>query len=339
MKELTAAKKLTDIMPFNEVYYKDCFYNCLFSIVKYFQGEVMRFFLNDIILYRHSPYCWLQADVDYVLIQPVTRLLNDMSIELVECKEYGNIVYGIREALSNGMPVIVKVDCFYEPMRPDLFGTEHLDHNLLVYGYDDSMQTFNIFEHKNKNSLRYKPETISYACIQEASDGYYRHFGHLKEPAYIKFCKSACREEKNKHPLEAYVSRYAARYLENRAEVIKSMEHLLSMKNNLVDTMQNRELLEQHADEILESLMEIIAAKKLEQYRINSFFKNKELEDTIQDIVNGWTFVRLSILSYKYSGEYIDEKLSNAISVMEKLCGDERKMIDLLIDSSYKAMA
>lgn len=336
MKELVDSKKLTGIMPFNEVFYRDCFYSSLFSVLKYFNCDILGFFLNDLIMYKASPGKWLRADIEYIPIQSVKELLEDLNVDCVDCMECKNIIDAIQESLNDSMPIIVKVDCFYEPIRKDLYWIEHLDHNLLVYGYNNSEETFNILEHNNRNSLRYKYETISYSSMQEASDGYRKHFGYLMEPMYMKFYKSSQITGKKIYRQEYYLSRYITRYLEKRVEIMESMDYLLNLKDRLVMTLQNQNLLEQYADELLDFVTVIITAKKIEQYRIANIFRDEKLQNIMKSIVNDWTFVRLSIFNYKYSGENIYEKLSSAVTILDRLYLQEKKFASMLFETGNR---
>ncbi len=329
MNKSVNSKKLNRIEPFNDVFYKDCFYGSLFSVLKFFNHKIDSFILNDLILYKTSSDTWLQTEIEYISGQSVKQLLNELGINCCECMKCNNIIDDILVSLNDNMPIIVKVDCYYESIRKDLYNLVHLDHGLLVYGYDNLTSTFNILEHKNKNSLRYKHEIISYTDIKKASDGYKQHYGYLKAPVYIKFYKYDNTPVKKNYNKNYYLLRYINMYLENRTLILESMNNYFILVDRLIKIIKDQNLLKKYVDEILEIITEIITAKKIKQYRFYHYVGNEELLTIIKGIINDWTFVRLSIFNFKYFGQNIDRKLQSAVSILKQIYTQEKKIVDL----------
>ena len=70
-----------------------------------------------------------------------------------EVKRYcEDILHEILKALRSQRPVIIRVDCYYESLRKDMYLRTHWPHSLLIYGFDLEQQMFHVIEHDHRKT-------------------------------------------------------------------------------------------------------------------------------------------------------------------------------------------
>lgn len=319
-------KIIKDIIPFNDFFYKDCYYNSLFSILHHYKCDIIDFLINEIALYARSEDNVLQGVVTYHSILTLKEILKKNNILVFEGYGHEGIVGKIRESIDNGMPIIIKVDCYNESIREELYHKGHLDHSLLIYGYNDIERKFCIIEHSDKNNLNYSYKLISYDDTVEANKGYLEYYGNLGEPLYMQFCRIADEEKSPAAGSRNRFAAYAANYLSYRREVMEGLKSLVVISSNIIRALRYTGFLSEHIDEILQLINEIINAKKIDKYRLNYFFTDDKILDTIDTIVSDWLYIRLSILNFKYSGNCIHDKFNASISKLEDMYCREKEL-------------
>ena len=119
---------IEDIIPFNEVFYKECFYNSLFPVITYFKGDIGYFFANDIILYKYDDNSQkaIKFEVEYLSVQDENSVLDACGVGFQAREQVDDVVKEVKKSIINGKPVIVWVDCFYESIRMDTYKKQHL---------------------------------------------------------------------------------------------------------------------------------------------------------------------------------------------------------------------
>lgn len=144
---------LPNIEPFNDLYYRNCFYNSLFPVIRHFGRSILPFMLNDLIVYGQPGSGSRPYGIDYVSVLPLDELFHLQGLHVTMRHDHELILSETVEALRAGKPVIAWVDSYYEPIRKDTYGKRHVDHTLLVFGYDDQLRKFHIMEHDRQENL------------------------------------------------------------------------------------------------------------------------------------------------------------------------------------------
>lgn len=138
--------KLDGVVPFNEFFFRSCYYHQLIAGLS----------------------C-LGIERDAVLLNAFTLIRDDFSTEnewfldekkLEKAVGYRNKKCNINKrklirCIDKGRPVIVGVDCYYAESREDTYKKQHAPHFVLVYGYDLEHGEVNVVDHRFLNSLGY----------------------------------------------------------------------------------------------------------------------------------------------------------------------------------------
>ncbi|MDD2262501.1 MAG: hypothetical protein PHV04_08530 [Clostridia bacterium] len=122
-----------NMVMFNDVYYKTCFYNPFFTLVNHLNENThIAMIAEDIFFYDNR--------TDY---RGLTLCVNCMSIDLDEiCLRYGilleriedNVYFKVKEAISNNKSAIIKVDQYYLPFS-SIFKKQHSEHYIAVCSF------------------------------------------------------------------------------------------------------------------------------------------------------------------------------------------------------------
>lgn len=333
-------KVIQGIEPFNEVFYKNCFYNSAFPVAKYYNKSVIPFLVNDILTYeRKQGKGELMLGADYYACRPVEEILEASGLTAQIKTRCEDIVSDLIYSISNGNPVITGVDCFYESIRNDMYMKNHWPHTLLVYGYDLANKTFNIIEHKFRDNLAYEKMTISFADIVNASNGYVENFPDHSSNflTYEITCAEQTDASQKKDSTLSYADTFAKNFRDHETVIAQSFGHLDRFIEAFSMIPQDSALLEENAGEMLSNMNEIINAKIVEKYKIESVFSaDSKIAALINEIIDKWTYIRGVIAKYVYSSVYKQKPLLTSVERLR----DIRRLEDELYQAilSYNGL-
>jgi hypothetical protein len=322
---------LQGIEPFNEIFYKNCFYNSAFPIIKHYGRSIIPLLSNDILVYINKSGKEKAAlGVEYHSGRPVEELLIDSGLSFKTKTNYDDIVNALICSISLGRPVIIWVDCFYESIRADMYMKTHWDHTLLVYGYNLTNKTFNIIEHKHKDNLSYEKMTIGFDDMVHSSKGYFDNFANQSETAlsYEFACNGGIDySEIDKNGDHSNKTVYVENIKNNKSIILQSFDHLNRFIEAFSVISQDNTLLEIYAEELLNNLNEIINAKRVEKYKIENLFAlESETLGIINEIIDRWTFMRGVIAKYVYSNIYKKEALLTCVEKLQNISKLEEEL-------------
>jgi hypothetical protein len=335
---------LENIEPFNDVLYKNCFYNAYFPVVHHYGRTIMPFLANDIIVYGYNKNeKGIKLNREFVHCEDLEQLSAGIGMyfdKKVECEDPMN---DIIDAITCGRPVIVSIDSFYEPFRSDTYRKMHWPHSILIYGYDDDEQVFHIMEHKNRENLAYEKRTIDYLDLVNAYYGYKANFDHIditnidisQDFRDMKHGEGhatffACyAENKGVMDIEKEKSKYSSLFARNislKKDVINNgLDGLILFMDDFKGYVQEEQCLSKVAEELANTLNTVINAKLLEKYRIGILLDNDpELLSIIDAIIDYWGEIRAAVVKYIYSSKYKQQTFINAIETMQKMIELER---------------
>jgi len=159
------------VVPFQELFYYNCFHSALFAVVEANNGDYRRFIVNGI------PHLVLQYQGQdsrllyrFSFIEDYSKLLLENGLECVVMQEGESIIDFTRNALQNGMPVILNVDGYGLPYRKDLYHQQYWPHSLLVVGYNKLTDTFRIVDQPSLDNVAFRFYSIDRCSLQTASD-------------------------------------------------------------------------------------------------------------------------------------------------------------------------
>ncbi|MFF2888662.1 beta-ketoacyl synthase N-terminal-like domain-containing protein [Paenibacillus sp. NPDC057967] len=308
---------LPHMEPFNELYYRNCFYNSLFPAVRHFGRSIMPFLLNDLIVFSRPGSSRRPFGIDYVSVLPLDELFILQGLHVVMQHDHQHILSETIESLRAGKPVIVWVDSYYEPIRKDTYGKRHVDHTLLIFGFDDELRQFHIIEHDRQENLSYAARTIEYEDLVRSSLGFAENFRDgLNRPSH--YMLGRVQPAGSTDFVDAESENFFARsQLEGRERLEDSQRVLAEMAEWAGGIVSTEESFHREAESLVELLNEVMNAKQVERYRLTQTFgESDELSQAFTSIVSSWETVRKSAARYMYMRKY---EVAAAQAIADKL--------------------
>lgn len=321
-------EKILNAHPFNDILYKGCLYNSLFSLLQYNNIDIYRYMTEDVIVYKYQEESGL-IDTEFIENKSLQEMLQEDHIQFITKKFCEDITQEIVHAIDLGNPVIISCDPYYNPGRTDAYQKLHFNHSILVNGYNRRKRIFYILEHKHWENLNYEQNIIPFdvleLCYKKGSDNYNNPFTFLKilEGSSISVDKRCLQQ--------------------NLLNCVKKYEHVVReginlLRNFIVDyskIVRKKDLLNHRMDAYISSFNSIINSKQAEKYRIKYLFgEMSTLWNSIKSITDSYTIVRTYLVRYAFSGIYREDDFNKSIVELEKILEEESKY--LVIVQSYQ---
>lgn len=325
---------LSHIEPFNDLYYRNCFYNSFFPVVKHFGGSILPYLVNDLLLYQRSDTEGTQGyELRYEEVEPQDKLFQQMNLSVHTQYAFGEIKNVLVESISRGDPVIVWVDCYEIPFRNDAYLKQHIDHTLLVYGFDERSQMFHIIEHDRRENLSYKPCLIAFDDLARACKAYETHYQQLEHRAayyVIHHHQDAPYWEPTLHELK---QRFECHLAANRLRLQESMTVLQQFAAWFIEASSNEESMKQHVESIIEMLNQILNAKQVEGYRLTALYgEEASLLTAHRECFEHWDTIRKGIVRFFYAPIYQKDRIEAIHARWERLIAAEQQFLSQLFN-------
>lgn len=323
-------KILEGIEPFNEIYYQNCFYNSAFPVLRHYKKSELSFLTNDIIVYHYDEdKKALGLGTNYIPFQTIEHIVDLEGISVNTQIDSDNIILDIITSIRKERPVIIWVDCFYESIRKDMYLKEHWPHTLLIYGYDESRQIFNIIEHKDRDNLSYDRYTISYADIIKCYKGYLNYFQKCEAiPTYYEFSlkEEVPFGESSDKVINNYFEVYKSNMMNKKDLVLDGLSMLKKFTNDFEVVALNETMLKDISGDLLGKFNNIINTKMVERYRNQVVLVDQpDLLSIFEDIVDNWNSIRATIARLFYSSDYRLKSIETLLKKLEAICQLEEK--------------
>lgn len=308
---------INDIEPFNEIYFKGCFYNAFFPICLRLGIPIDFFLFNDLILYDEN----LSTGIEYKSEKTINDLIIELGIEVSTKYDPNNLVKELRYYISKDIPVILCIDCFYESIRIDTYQVMHWPHNLLFVGFDDMNEVFYVIEHHYRDGLTYQRRELSYKEVKAAHAGFIDYFSNLEDvPLFMAVNNGVKIESKSK---EKFALGYIKRICANQQLIRHHLNNLMKISekiNKLVLTNLNKEEIMRSLD----GINAIIHGKEAEIYRLKRLGRTYiNLYDYQYNIFQLWCNVRVFLAKYYYSDGKIPLKMGKLGMILSDIKKNE----------------
>lgn len=309
--------KLTnEIKPFNDIFYGSCYFMTLLHIVKYFEGDVNRFFVNDIYTYSYKAF---QKKEDFVKCNKVCDEYETMNQIGICMKGYKSkdidLIKFVIDHISKDCPVVVEIDTFYEEFRRDTYLKEHNPSALFIYEFDKQKRTFHVVEHTYSNSLSYQTIEIPFSLVLKCHKGFVENFDDDEATIY-SFSKGLGTNIENRII-------YFKNLKLNKMMIYEGLDEFNKIQKELISKYKcvNKE---KWSEYINREINFCINAKRIEQIAISSTFdKYQDIIEINNNIINIWVKIRIMIVRYLKTKEkrYLNiekiEQLFRSIANME----------------------
>ena len=301
---IPAEKILHEIEPFNDIFYQSCFFNALFPIIKHFNKDIMPVLINDVIVYDYNKELGpVSLGIKYLQVRPAEEMLESLCIGVNARSQSDNLVEDLVESLANDRPVILKVDCFYEPIREDAYQKNHWMHDMLIYGYNQTQQVFSIIEHKYRDTLSYEKKTLSFTDLDKAYKGFLDNFNINSDyETYMDFYNRGENSKKIKYEeIQTFLRNMATK----KQELIAGLENLKRFAAATKGYAENEKIIMENLNSYVQMLNNIINAKYVEKYRLTNLLGDSQgVIDILDKIIEAWSYFRAVIARFIYSNSY-----------------------------------
>lgn len=323
---------IADIEPFNDVFYRNCFYNSLFPVIRHFGGSILSILINDLILYDITDQ---RIQVGYRSVEPLENLFHRAGLHVDIRTINEDIVAELINCVSEGKPVILWVDAYYESIRTDTYLRRHLDHTLLIFGYDLDEQVFHLIEHDRMENLSYRKRVIPFDDIAKASQGFAEHFLNRGEHAVSHFIFESDEKSGKETKDEALINRFAANWLANGVWQEESMAALRKFVEDYQQMTVSQDMLNVHVKGLVDFVNDVMNAKQVDKYRLSMLLDgDDDVIGALTELMSDWDFIRKGLVRFMYSADHKVEAFELGFIRLRKILEAEsqhnRRLNDLL---------
>jgi len=318
---------LDGIEPFNDIYYKSCFYNSTFPVARFFGKDILSMLVNETIVYScDETKDGIGLNIKYIPSQSTEDILMEMGISVETKRSSESIIDDIIASLSKSRPVVIWIDCFYESIRNEMYLKTHWPHTLLIYGYDAYAKTFDIIEHMHRDNLLYTKRNISFDDIIKCYTGFRENFGGTFNTYdyyefYIDKTKSL---ENSSHSNKKgnSILAFACNMIDKKKVVLVGLQCLEKFCEDSRHLVMNKEELDKNSDNLLKLLNDVINSKTVEKYKLGKLYGvESHFYEMASDIVTRWSSLRVIIAKYIYLLLYNSNKHINMATAAETIKG------------------
>lgn len=324
------------IEPFNEIFYKNCFYNSVFPIIKYYKKSIFPLLINDVVIYNKEDTTEgaMSLNASYLPVMSLDELLKCESFRLESVMKSKDIISELKAGINTNCPVIVWVDAFYEPLREDTYKKIHRDHTLLVYGYDDEQRIFHIIEHEHMDDLDYAKREISYDDMQRCYNGFLENYwNNANEPTVYKNFHNVNCEAESKNIKQDYIQMLKHNLSSQRDSIMTGIKYLKEFRNCFQKEFLMKDNLDKNIEDNILKLNNIINVKRVQMYVFQALFDDTfEGMKLLEGIIDHWSKIRGVVVRYYYTQRYKLSVFQDLIESVDRIIELEEKINNLFYD-------
>lgn len=349
---------LENFTPFNEMQkfydnnkyvFANCSYDAQLTLAKHFKLNVLPLLINPIFLYEYNEDLAKSQTLGFFRIQVINvksflTLHKEMGIAVnPKSPEVNSLKREVVNSISNGCPVGICIDMFYQPERREFYHKQHgPGHYLLIYGYDlneDVVYTVDDVSGLNNYSL-------SFGDLQNCYNGLFESGEYTVGKTNVLFEYSLKPiedegSEKQDDAVDSYIHEFIHNMLFYKDKILKSLDCLNILSEIYEDVAID--------DVILSTLHSTLYRKVSEHFRIIYLYKygfdvlniRTKIDALNEEVVNKWRMIDAimakAIKSRKFNREVFDKskKLIKEIYTKES---EYYELLFLLLDAHCKSM-
>ena len=333
-------KVLQNIEPYNDIWYKSCFYHAFFPVINHFDKSILPFILNDFFVYMlNTNNNYQSLTLDCLGIRNEEDILKSIGIHVQCIKSSADIARDLISAIDCESPVNIHIDSYYESIRSDVYKKVHCPHVLLIFGYNKLEKYFHAVEHRYRESVLFEKRTISYSDIVDSYNGYIKNYHKAtRHPTFMKYSLNICRHDKKKLSctFDIWIRDYINNILRKELEITQGLNNIKYYSESIKNIFFDISALNLNVDNLLDNLNKIVNYKNAQRYTLLKAFKPEpEIILLLESIISCWSFVRGIIGKYKFSGIYDVKSFSLSIEKIIRIYSLEQEYYDKLF-SFYK---
>lgn len=296
-------RKSDGVIIFNDIFYKSCFYNALFTVLLSCRYPIGYFFVNDFIIYTTNSHGII--GVNYQGLKGCKRILEDTMVRYRGEKHVTDIVKYAVNKIKEGNILLIWIDPYYAQIRKDTYMIKHRSHPWVVADVDIENKFFFVYEHTNSDSLNYQKQGVSFDEISACYESYITLYAN-DENGYS--CYSFEHKPKNQK-INLDLNRiYLDNLILNKDKLSDNLNAMISFIDTFEGHITDLVYLKANRENLIASLNKLINAKKVERYVYENILKNEPgLKKVVSSIADKWELIRSILLKY-YLTDKITEK-------------------------------
>ncbi|BBH20596.1 hypothetical protein Back11_19410 [Paenibacillus baekrokdamisoli] len=293
---MTTKGIIRNIKAWNDLYFKNCYYSALFPVILQFKKSITPVLLNDIYTYKEGDDSTQGfISMEHQSIKEMDDILKDMGINS-QVKSTTNVIQELKNSIDANRPVLLFIDCFYEKIRFDAYNKHHWVHIVLVYGYDDEIQAFDILEHKYATGFTYDEFKFSYEDAQNCYEGYLRNLSRTDFTGYIEYSLDPEFKDREytpddeKNNIASFIDTITSR----KTDIFEGIATLRTFADNFEDRVLNNNLFSDKnmVEKINQQLNHFRVSKSVERYRLLKVFGEGNPAAALADeLLEHWGYI------------------------------------------------
>jgi len=315
---------LEGIQPFNDFYFKTCFYNLLFTALNYIECDIIPVLINSVPvleLNRNE----MQLECAYDDAMDLYSLMPSMAGEIHWINHCDNLEEYIVRSIEQGDLLIVHVDCFFQPHKKTVYLKEHWPHCVLVYGYNLNDRTYHIVDQEYHESLSYTHLTVSFTKLKNAYNGYLENFQKGRDIAMI-FNINSKSVKKPAHTNSELFRILKDNYKKNSLRVNQSIENMKIFSEEITKVYPE-------PNKFLANVNNIVRTKEVIQYVLMQIADSPEIEKTNLLILEQWKSLRAVMAKKMFQNKSKEECFNSLPTQLTEIIKLEKHINELIFHS------
>jgi len=296
------------IKPFNKIFFKNCYYNSLFSILMYFDVGI------DDVLSNNIPVYSIKSDFilnEYIEIQREDKLLFDLGMTIVEeYVEYESFYELIMNNIKSKSPLLIAL---YNEVGFEKFA--------LIIGYKCDSSVF-VIHQQHSDSLTYVEEMMT---VKELTR---RHLFGNKQKLVRVFLFNYSQDHARKD-----IRRCAISFIDNMTNnieiILLGLKKLKDYSTCFSNILESTDIASYSC--LVKNINTIINSCRVTRMVINGYRDCFELLKLKNNIESNWCYIRNKVMKSYFSKQKICESTS-LNTVMRNIYVYEQKFISEIIN-------
>lgn len=311
------SKEIKNIEPFNEVPFRDCYQSALIAILKHFGKEI------EPLFYTHLLYFNYDSDDKNLNpeLQPIICDDQKLCVECLGLQEHtilrsDNILEDTQKEIDKGRPVIIVIDRYYQRLSPMHYHQIHINHALIIFGYNREKKIFNIIDdYYLDEDCKYKKGIISFEDLENAYSGFCKNFPQFKDIAsFYSYCLS---DNKEKYNIDILRKKYFSSLNKYQCLYIKSLESMKLFIDLIKQSIEEENTFYKKVGLWEKTVWWIIRFHKTDKYILNHIFTNIEFSQ-MDSLIDCWDKIKFYLLKISLKGKYTDKVKQDVIKLLDK---------------------
>ncbi len=229
--------------------------------------------------------------------------------------ESKDLIKKIKVSIDKNCPVIVNIDCFFESLRKDCYGKMHVAHTLLIIGYDDNTELFQVLEHNFKDDLYYKEQVIPYIEVVDAAVGYIENMNKQNIITYAEIDYSKADRTK------AEKQKVIVSNLIVLEKILNSFPIFETFINNVESYFTQANMSIEEIKTYYYMFMDIVGLKRVFYSQIEALHLEYNILNTelLLKITNEWNILMGLFGKMVYSGFWSEKTLFKAVELLKSI--------------------